>query len=159
MKAITFSQVNLNWAENQDEYNTLPAYVGGNDENDTEKGNISSVHCFELTDTEVANIVVNKKIWHRAATFGGSLQPFNLFAVKDYFEAQQIEEFPTENQIDEVPSEEFILDMEVRPTFWQCLKLLFGYKLVIVYTIATKGYQLKQPNCKINQKFVWNKED
>lgn len=50
MKAITFSQVNLNWAENQDEYNTLPAYVGGNDENDTEKGNISSVHCFELTD-------------------------------------------------------------------------------------------------------------
>lgn len=85
MKAVQFPQVTNNVAENQKQYNTLPSFIGKDESADA----VVNVSCFELTDDEVSRIVKYKKIWHRALTFGGGLQPFNIFAVEDYFKYKE----------------------------------------------------------------------
>ena len=54
MKAIKFQQANVNVAENQPEYNTLPSFGGvvGNTPHET-----GIICCFELDEDEVANVV------------------------------------------------------------------------------------------------------
>ena len=76
MKATTFPEVNVNIAENQPQYATLPSYIN------RKTGLI--VNCFEISDLELEVINAYKKIWIHHFT-GGVLQPFNIVAVKDYF--------------------------------------------------------------------------
>lgn len=80
MKAINFPEANVGIAEDQEEYNTLPSFVD-------EKGVV--VSCFQLNAVEIETIIKNRKIWVHHLTGGQPLQPFNLFAVKNYFDCIQ----------------------------------------------------------------------
>jgi hypothetical protein len=104
MKAIKFPEVNLNIAEDQPEYSTLPSYI-------RKDGLI--VNCFELNQQEIENVLISKKIWIHHWT-GGTIQPFNIIAVNDYFSSVihdkgrftiQEEEFAVEDKVEAVLNE------------------------------------------------------
>lgn len=74
MRAVQFPEVNMNFGGTG--YNTLPTYYN------KESGLL--VNCFELSPYELAVIQDTKKIWiHHLSK--GSLQPFSMVAVDDYF--------------------------------------------------------------------------
>lgn len=91
MRALIFEQVNVNLAEEQPQYETLPAYYGllGDKEHET-----GFVVCFELTDDELQQVVANKKIWYSQLTFGAPFQPMNLYVENDIFDQRPLEEQP-----------------------------------------------------------------
>lgn len=66
MKAINFKEVNVQVAENQPEYETLPAHVAGN-------GEVTC--CFELDENELKQVAETGKIWLSFLTFNQPLQP------------------------------------------------------------------------------------
>lgn len=70
MKSTSFKEQNIIFAENQDEYQSLPAF------SDTENGAVTS--CWEITDEEIEILKKTKKIYIRSLTFNQPLQP--LFA-------------------------------------------------------------------------------
>lgn len=72
MKAIEFKEVNVRYAENQEEYETLPAYKQENDERGL------MVCCFELSPEELTEINKDGKIWLSVLTFNNPLQPVLL---------------------------------------------------------------------------------
>ncbi len=76
MKPIKFPEVNSSFAESQEQYITLPCHM-------TKNGVV--IACFELDETEIKNIVKNKKLWIHVLNGNAGLQPFMMFAVKDYF--------------------------------------------------------------------------
>lgn len=67
MKAVEFDEVNLRIAEEQEEYQTLPAHVN------PKEGSITC--CFELSDEEKAEIAKTGKVWLKVYTFMKPLQP------------------------------------------------------------------------------------
>lgn len=80
MKAIQFPGVNADIGENQEEYNTLPAFVG---EIPFAEGTaIGLTCCFEFTQEEISEIVRTGVIWHTVLTFGNPLQPQLMTAQK-----------------------------------------------------------------------------
>lgn len=86
MKAIQFPQVSNNIAEDQDEYSTLPSWVGDVEVDTSGRKETAVVCCFSIDDEELARINKYKRVWYRALTFGRPLHPFNIFAVRDYFD-------------------------------------------------------------------------
>lgn len=70
-------------AEEQPQYETLPAYYGQLGENENETGFVT---CFELTDEELENVKKYGKIWHSQLTFGDRMQPIQMFVVNDFFD-------------------------------------------------------------------------
>lgn len=70
MKAINFEGANMKVAENQEEYETLPAHVN------EETGVVTS--CWELTAEEVDEFKATGKIFLQQATFGHALQPVSI---------------------------------------------------------------------------------
>ncbi|PKP11977.1 MAG: hypothetical protein CVU09_00315 [Bacteroidetes bacterium HGW-Bacteroidetes-4] len=71
MKAIEFPQVNVRIAENQPEYETLPALVSSEPE-----GRITT--CFQLSDEELKEIALTGKLWHLQLAFHQPMQPIAL---------------------------------------------------------------------------------
>ena len=71
MKPIEFEQVNVRIAENQEEYETLPAYI-----EEAPTGTI--VTCFKLEKEEIEEIVKTGKIWHQQLAFHKPMQPILL---------------------------------------------------------------------------------
>ena len=65
MKPIEFREVNVRYAENQDEYRTLPAF---RDERE-------SISCWKFTLWERIKILIFGRLWLRQINFGESLQP------------------------------------------------------------------------------------
>lgn len=83
MRAIKFKQATTIVAENQPEYQPLPAYHGQLGENESQTGLIT---CFELSDEEIDNVKKYGKIWHSQLTFGAPMQPIQMFCVNDLFD-------------------------------------------------------------------------
>ena len=137
MKAVDFPQVTHRIAEDQPEYETLPAYIGQIGEQPHEVGIVS---CFELSDEEIGRIKKYKKIWFRGLTFGKPLQPFNIFAVRDYFNFSE----------ERVVNDDLVFNdtqkIEIKFGFWQRLWFLFrGREYVhIHYTVNEYEVKLKQ---------------
>lgn len=94
MKAVQFPQANIQLAESQDEYETLPIWMDV-DENKRANmtlmadgsGNLSmqptdtmgqAVFCLELTPGEVHEIVSTHKIWVVQSTFWNTFQPIRM---------------------------------------------------------------------------------
>ena len=69
MKPIKFEGHNVVYAENQPEYNPLPAFKA-------ENGTI--VTCWELTNEDFERIVETRRIYLSVMTFNNPLQPVNL---------------------------------------------------------------------------------
>ncbi len=65
MNPVEFDQVNVRYAENQDEYLTLPAY---RDERE-------SISCWKFTLKERFMILLFGRLWLRQCNFGEALQP------------------------------------------------------------------------------------
>lgn len=66
MRPIKFNGVNITYAENQKEYQPLPAQ---------KLADGTVITCWELTDEEVEAIVKNKKLYLQQKTFNTPLQP------------------------------------------------------------------------------------
>lgn len=69
MKPIKFEGHNVVYAENQPEYNPLPAFKA-------ENGTI--VTCWELTNEDFERIVETRRIYLSVMTFNNPLQPVYL---------------------------------------------------------------------------------
>ena len=66
MKPIDFKEKIVDFAKDQDDYQTLPAWKG-------EDGQVIS--CWKLTPMERIKLLIQGKIWVRQYTFNKSLQP------------------------------------------------------------------------------------
>ena len=87
MIAADFEQRNMMLAEDQPEYETLPAYcevreiIIPNSPNDPQLAIItktvpwSITCCFQLNKEEIEEIVRTGKIWHTQMLFGSNFQP------------------------------------------------------------------------------------
>lgn len=75
MKAVNFEEANIKIAENQPEYDTLPAKVY-----DDQFGEVIS--CWELTDEELEHIKKTKQIWVSVLTFRKGIAPMMLMSEK-----------------------------------------------------------------------------
>jgi len=70
-------ETNVVFAENQEEYNALPAYA-------TSTGIVA--FAFELNDEEIADIVKTKRIYCNLLTFNKPLQPICISTSAEQFE-------------------------------------------------------------------------
>ena len=77
MKAVNFPQANVQIAESQEQYNTLPAYVSG------ENGEVTV--CFELDEDELKQVQETGRIWLSFLTFNNPLQPIFGSCLEPYF--------------------------------------------------------------------------
>lgn len=67
MRPINFKEQTNILAEDQPEYLPLPVHI------DEDHNVITS--CWELDDSDINNILTNRKIWIQILTFGQVLQP------------------------------------------------------------------------------------
>lgn len=67
MKSVKFKECNVNFAENQDEYVTLPAFHDSKAE--------VVISCYKVTFKELLKLMVTRKIWLGIMTFNEPLQP------------------------------------------------------------------------------------
>lgn len=79
MKATTFPEQTLVIAENQPEYESLPAHVVPGDH----FGRV--VFCWKLTWRERIKLLLTGKLWHHVLTFHQLLQPQRLEVTKPDF--------------------------------------------------------------------------
>lgn len=76
MQAIEFPGVNVRIAEDQPEYQTLPAFAGMIP---IEGGSVPGLTCcFKLSPEELAEVNRTGVIWHTVLTFGQPLQPQSM---------------------------------------------------------------------------------
>lgn len=88
LKAITFPEANMNLAEEQYEYNTLPAWADVDenkhpimiDETTPRDPNGQMVVCFELTDQDIENFIKHRKVYYVGLTFWKGFQPMSLYS-------------------------------------------------------------------------------
>lgn len=74
MKSIEFEEANIRIAEDQPEYETLPAHY-----NQTEG---SMTFCFELDPDELEQVGKTGRIYIKQLTFGNALQPIGGSCLK-----------------------------------------------------------------------------
>ena len=75
MIAKEFDEVNVRIAENQDEYETLPAFCN------TQEG--TAMVCFELDEDEKKQVTETGLIYMKVLTGNGKLQPIAMSVIKD----------------------------------------------------------------------------
>jgi len=83
MKAIDFEVANVQIAEKQDEYVTLPANV-------LDDGTVTI--CWKLTWKERFKLLFTGKLWHMILTFNRPLQPILLTTDTPHHINEQIEQ-------------------------------------------------------------------
>lgn len=98
MNFIDFPQSNLNLAENQPEYQTVPVFVDYKQMMNPATGepvNVPwSMTCVNgLSDEEINEIVRTRKIYYRQMLFGNQFQPIFL-STKDPFEPGNEDHWP-----------------------------------------------------------------
>ena len=67
MEAIKFKECNVDFAKNQEEYKTLPAFA------DTKNGVVTT--CYKLSLKDLIKIIFTRKIWLSLLTFNKPLTP------------------------------------------------------------------------------------
>lgn len=75
MKASEFPEVNVRIAENQPEFETLPAFYN------QQEG--SMTFCFKLSEDEMHRIHATGEIWFKQLTCGAPMQPIALSTNKE----------------------------------------------------------------------------
>lgn len=75
MTATEFTEANIRIAENQPEYETLPAF------HNAKEGSV--MFGFDLTDAEVEEVIKNKKFWVKQLTFNKAMQPIAVSVTKE----------------------------------------------------------------------------
>ncbi len=82
MKAVPFEEANINVAENQDEYQTLPARVYTDPFGEV-------ISCWQLSDEEMEQIKKTNCIWVSQLTFKKGVAPMMLMAEKPDMEDRE----------------------------------------------------------------------
>ena len=77
MEAIKFKECNSDYAENQDEYITLPAHK-------TKDGQGQVTTCWKLSLGERCKLLFSGKIYLQILTFNNPLQPLKMSIEKPY---------------------------------------------------------------------------
>ena len=77
MNAVEFEGHNMKIAEDQEEYQTLPA-LSSNDEIGR-----NLVFCFELTEEEIKQVRLTGRIYLKQYTFGSPMQPLGMSLLKE----------------------------------------------------------------------------
>lgn len=75
MRSKEFPEVNIRIAEDQPEYQTLPAFFN------SEEGSVT--FCFELDEDELNRVKATGEIWFKQLTFGGPMQPVAMSTNKE----------------------------------------------------------------------------
>ena len=75
MKAIDFIEANINIAEKQPQYETLPACYN--------KKEGSLVFCFELDKEEIKQVKETGRIYWKQLTFNKAMQPIGMSCLKE----------------------------------------------------------------------------
>lgn len=75
MKAIEFDEANVRIAENQPQYETLPAF------SNKEEGSLT--FCMKLDDLELARVHATGEIWIKQLTFGNPMNPIAMSSNKE----------------------------------------------------------------------------
>lgn len=75
MTAVEFEEVNIRIAEDQPEYETLPAYAN------TQEGSVT--FCFELNKEELDEIAKTGRIYFKQLTFNKPMQPIAMSTQKE----------------------------------------------------------------------------
>lgn len=88
MEAITFKEVNLELAKDQEQYQTLPVHY----DDTIPEGPMTA--CFKLTPEEIKQIILTGKLWHTQWTFKKGFQPVAMSTSN-----------PFEGQVDELDPE------------------------------------------------------
>ena len=73
MKPLEFKEVNVRFAGNQEEYQTLPCHRD-------DEGEVT--FCMELTQKEVEAVIKTGRVWLSVLTFNQPLQPIGLTTLK-----------------------------------------------------------------------------
>lgn len=77
MKSVPFEEVNAKIAEHQDEYETLHANI------DPYSPGVPTTICLQLTDEEIAEIIINKnRVYLTQLTNGRAYTPFRMSFTK-----------------------------------------------------------------------------
>jgi hypothetical protein len=74
MKPVEFDAVNMRWAEDQPEYQTLPAHVTSEE----------SISCWQLSWRDLLRLIFTRRIWLRQMNMNQPLQP-QLMQTEDPF--------------------------------------------------------------------------
>ena len=77
MNAVKFKDCNVEFAKNQKEYKTLPAFY------DKENGIV--ITCYKLSLKDLFKVVFTRKVWLGQMTFNKPLQPQKLSADRSDF--------------------------------------------------------------------------
>lgn len=85
MKPIKFQEVNKIFAENQEEYQPLPAFIKDNPEGEI-------VSCWHLSFKERFKLLITGKLWVSMLMFNQPLTPVYFTTIKD-------EVIPEENDL------------------------------------------------------------
>lgn len=72
MTPVEFSQANVVLAKDQPEYVPLPVFMNRYDQT------VPMTACFELSDEELGEIILTKRLWLTQLTFGRSYSPIEL---------------------------------------------------------------------------------
>lgn len=84
MKTIEFEEVNVRYAENQPEYETLPAFRHPDDE----QGCVIS--CWQFEQNELAKVQKTGVVWMHVLTFNKPLQPLLLSVDNPFITEEEI---------------------------------------------------------------------
>ena len=136
MRAINFPEVNVVVAEDQEEYNSLPAYVGP-----VWDGQGGVINCFELEEAEILTIVKTRKLWHASMTFGQPLQPFSVLLGANIFPLEDETEQPDLSPI----THEWETKIPLKLSFLEGLKLLFNSKRNVTIKVKHR-FQIEVDN-------------
>lgn len=74
MKAVEFEEVNIRISEDQEEYETLPAF------HNKQEGSLT--FCFDLNKEELDEIIRTGKIYFKQLTFGRPMNPIAMSTLK-----------------------------------------------------------------------------
>ena len=75
MKFSDFPESNVNFAEDQPQYEAIKGYYN--------KSEMSATFCFDLSPEELQEVIATGKIWFKVLTFGKPLQPIASACSKD----------------------------------------------------------------------------
>lgn len=154
MKAINFPQASVNIAENQPQFSTLPSAVVLEPVK-TENGQVGKaktvVNCFSLSDEDIREIVKYRKLWYRQLIFEEALQPYNIFAMDDYFDEKSWSEAakPMAKPIEY----DRIFNVRIKVSFWDKIRMLFvdNYHIKVKGVLTTDQVIFPEPHLELRQ--------
>lgn len=125
MKSVEFPQVNTRLGADQPEYEMLYAHLTDGGEGFVVK--------FELNDDEVENVIKYRALWYHQKTFRKPFHPMYIATDKDLFSEELVNDYLPNVELHNAAE-------EIKLTFWQRLRLIFGGHIYKSVKVEASGY-------------------